>query len=128
MIVVQTIRYRDKFLIPTVIASLVATYQQNSCPARIEGVQRAKRTTADLGSQFTHVLVSGTHDRRAVRKRQLRTFLLQQANRRNQRLSFSRCQRIPPRAKFIRVFNIPVHALNDRPDKIFRQWNLKGGE
>lgn len=51
------LRRVDKYIhvIPAVIARFIAANQKNHHSARIECVQRAKRSPAMLGTQFAHM-------------------------------------------------------------------------
>jgi len=55
MLVVESVRHRNEFLIPTIIACVVAVNQQDGAAARIERKQHAIRSAKMLNPKFLHV-------------------------------------------------------------------------
>src|SRR5690348_8842070 len=57
MLVVESIRDRNEFFIPAIIARLVPTNQQNGAAARVKRKEHAIRPTRMLNPKFLHVRV-----------------------------------------------------------------------
>src|ERR1022692_4701582 len=57
VLIVQPVCYRDEHVVPSVVARLVATDEQQCNPARVERVQHAIWLPAVLDAQLAHVVV-----------------------------------------------------------------------
>jgi len=68
MLVVEPVRDRNEFFIPTIIARLVATNQQDGSAARIERKEHAIGPAGMLNPKFLHVSRAAKNEsgRRAV--------------------------------------------------------------
>ena len=78
MWVVEPVRNRNEFFIPTIIACLVATNQQDGAAARIEREQHAIRSARMLNPKFLHVRVPRRMNQIGVRSRKAWSEFLQQ--------------------------------------------------
>jgi hypothetical protein len=81
MLVVDTVRQRDKCFIPTVSPRLVPADRQNSGSQRVECVKRSQGSATALGSQLPHSRMARSYDLRTVRKPEGRTEFGEKTNR-----------------------------------------------
>jgi hypothetical protein len=126
MFIVESVGNAHALLVPTFIAGLVATDQQDRRTSRIECVQDAKGSTLMLNPQFAHVAMPGKHNSRAMWKRQGRTSHLEEANGSVNRLLFCFTQVVPPGTEFVSEFNLPQHCDQYAFYGIFRQEHKVG--
>jgi hypothetical protein len=78
MLVVEPVRDRNKFFIPTIIARLVATNQQDGAAPRIECKHHAIGFARMLNPKFLHVRVPRRMNQIGVRTRKAWSEFLQQ--------------------------------------------------
>jgi carboxymethylenebutenolidase len=78
MLVVESVRDRNEFFIPAIIARLVATNQQNRAAARVERKEHAIGPARMLNPKFLHVRVPRRMNQISVRPRKAWSEFLQQ--------------------------------------------------
>src|SRR3990172_9646947 len=112
MFFVQPVRPRYIFLVPAVVAALIAADQQNRRAARIEGIQHAVRFALMLNPKLAHLTESRAAHIGAVGKWELRSLGFKQPDGGVDRNLGVLAEPFPPRAKFIGVLHFPRHKYN----------------
>jgi len=108
MLVVNRIRERYIFFVPTIVAGFVPANQQNRRAAGIECVKNSIRSSL----RFTHVCMPRHLDGGRVRHFQRWPNLLQKTDGEVDALLLESIETIPPPAEFIGELDLPRHALN----------------
>src|ERR1035441_6332909 len=109
VLIVQPVCYRDEHVVPSVVARLVATDEQQCNPARVERVQHAIWLPAVLDAQLAHVVVLGLCDAGAIREPKPHGMLLQQLHAGAHIFLFFRREAVPPIAEFIGELDLTFH-------------------
>lgn len=109
MLVVDTVRQRDKCFIPPVSPRLVPADQQNSDAQRVECVKRSQWPARTLGSQLPHSRMSRSSDFRTVRKSEGRTEFGEKTDGVGNIVLLILRQGTPPSAELVRELYFPCH-------------------
>src|SRR6266478_1611889 len=96
MLVIKRIRHRNKFVIPTIISSLIAADQQNCAAARVKSKEHSIRSPRMLYPKFFHVRMTRRVNEIGMRAGETRANLLKQNHLGVYIHLFSLGQPIPP--------------------------------
>jgi len=96
MLIVESIRLRNVFLIPPIITHLRASDQQHGNAPRIKGVEYAIGLTSVLNPKLSEVPVPGTRDLTRLGEGQLGPFLLQEPHNHIDGILLLSIEGIPP--------------------------------
>src|SRR5258705_290008 len=99
MLVVKLVGDWEIPFVEPLVAGLGSSNQENRDPARIERIENAKRPSASLNTQFTHMLMPRPFDTARVREGQVRSAPLQFANPRIDGDAICLGEGIPPRSE-----------------------------
>jgi hypothetical protein len=123
MPIVEGIRYGNKFFIPAVISSLVASDQQDRTAARIEGKEHSIGPSRMLYPKFFHIRMARRVNEVRMGTWKSRAHFLKQDHLGVHVHLFSFAQPIPPAGKLVCIFNLPFHRRNIA----YRLYFVKGG-
>ena len=112
MLVVESVRDRNEFFIPAIIARLVATNKQNGAAARVERKEHAIGPARMLNPKFLHVRVPRRMNQISVRPRKAWSEFLQQNHFRVHIGLFVFGEAGPPIFKLVGEFDLPFHRRN----------------
>ena len=109
---INSVRLRNRFFIPPVVASLVSTNQQHGGSTRIEGVQNTVRMPLMLDAKFLHIRELRSVHRIGIGTTEIDTYLRQQYYAVRYAVLFLCSQRLPPCFELIRVLDLIRHTRN----------------
>ena len=112
MLVIKGIRYRNKFLIPAIIPTLVTADQQNRTAARVKGKEHPIRPSQMLYPKFLQVRMARRVDEIGMRTGKTRANFLKQDHLGVHVHLFSLGEAIPPIRKFVGKFDLSFHRRN----------------
>jgi len=121
MLVVESVRDRNEFFIPAIVARLVTTNQQDGASARIERKEHAIVPAGMLNSKFLHVRVPRRMNQISVWPRKAWSEFLQQDHFRVHIDLFALREAAPPVFKLAGEFDLPFHIRNIA----HRLWQVK---
>src|SRR5882724_3763697 len=112
MLVVQSIRYRNKFVIPAIISGLVTPDQQDRTAPRVEGKEHSIGPSRMLHTKFFHIRMARRVDEVSMGTWKSRADFLKQDHLGVHVHLFSFAQSIPPNGKLVCMFDLPFHGRN----------------
>src|SRR6266852_1149541 len=112
MPVIESIRKRNKFVIPAIISSFVTADQQNRATARVKSKEHPIRPSRMLYPKFFHVRMPRRVDEIGMRTRKARADFLEQDHFGVHVHLFSLGQAIPPIGELACEFDLPFHRWN----------------
>lgn len=110
MLIIQLVRERNGFLVPSIVAFFVATQEKNGDAQRVEGIQRPQGLSRTLRAQFPHVTVTRSIYFRTVWEAQGRTEFGEQTDTMCNIILLVVCEGFPPAAELLGEFDFPSHV------------------